>query len=203
MNGNIFFILGCPCSGKTTAARLLAQKHDMLYFSGDGRRFDYYRRADRSKHKYMTADASGFWGWTLEEMVAWERGVISEQTPMILEDLGKLSEDHALVLFEGMLDIGYLLKKADRDRIVYLTTDRDTCDRDFFGRGDHNGMHTAVLNTQGISEEEKKRRIEIRKAAAITAFYEDPRALGIQSFSRSVLRSPAEMAEQIERYFGL
>lgn len=203
MKRNIYFILGCPCSGKTTAAKLLARKYNMLYFSGDERRFDYYKRADKSKHKYMTADASGFWDWPLEEMVAWERGVVSEQTPMILEDLGKLSEDHALVLFEGMLDIERLLKTVDRDRIVYLTIDRGTCDRDFFGRGDHNGMLTAILNTEGISEEERKRRVEIRKAAAITAFYEDPRALGIQSFSRNEINSPTEMVRHIERCFGL
>ena len=203
MNRNIFFILGCPCSGKTTTAKLLAERHKMYYFSGDERRFDYYKLADRSRHKYMTMDASGFWDWSLAEMAAWERGVISEQTPMVLEDLSKLSEVHEYVLFDGMMDIDYLLSKADRDRIVYLTVERDVVERDFFGRGDHNGMLTAIMNTEGISEEEKRRRIDIRKAAAIAAFYEDAQTLGIQSFSRNNVGSPSEMVEQIEMYFGL
>ena len=73
MNRNVFFILGCPCSGKTTAARLLAQRHHMYLLSGDERRFDYYKLADKAKHKYMTMDASSFWDWSLEEMVEWER----------------------------------------------------------------------------------------------------------------------------------
>ena len=203
MNRNVFFILGCPCAGKTTVAKLLAERNNMYYFSGDDRRFDYYKHADKAKHKYMTMDASSFWNWSLSEMVAWEKGVVSEQTPLIIEDLNRLSKEHDLVLFEGMLDISYLLTVADRDRIVYLTVDRDTCEKDFFGRGDHNGMLTAIMNTEGISDEEKKRRVEIRREAAITAFYEDAQSFGIQSFSRKEINSPLEMVNTIEQFFGI
>ena len=64
-------------------------------------------------------------------------------------------------------------------------------------------MKSAILCTEGISDEEKKRRIEIRKEAAITAFYEDAQSLGLQCFSRKDLSSPLNMVEQIEQYFGL
>ena len=203
MNRNVFFILGCPCAGKTTVAKLLAERNNMYYFSGDDRRFDYYKHADKAKHKYMTMDASSFWDWSLSEMVDWEKGVVSEQTPMIIEDLNRLSEDHDFVLFEGMVDINYLLSVADRDRIIYLTVDRDMCEKDFFGRGDHNGMLTAIMNTKGISDEEKMRRVEIRRSAAIIAFYEDAQEFGLQSFSRKDIGSPVEMAIKIERFFNI
>jgi len=203
VNRNVFFILGCPCAGKTTVAKLLAQRNNMYYLSGDDRRFEYYKHADKAKHKYMTMDASSFWDWSLNEMVSWEKGVVSEQTPMIIEDLNRLSEDHDFVLFEGMIDIHYLLSVADRDRIVYLTVDRDKCEKDFFGRGDHNGMLTAIMNTKGISDEEKIRRVEIRRAAAITAFYENARSLGLQTFSRKDISSPVELANVIEQYFNI
>ena len=203
MNRNVFFILGCPCAGKTTAARLLAQRNDMYLLSGDERRFEYYKHADKTKHKYMTMDASSFWDWSLDEMADWERGVISEQTPMMIKELNRLSEEHDTVLFEGMMDINCLLSAADRDHIVYLTVDRDTCERDFFGRGDHNGMLTAIMNTEDISDEEKKRRIEIRRAAAVTAFYQDAQSFGLQSFSRKDISSPSEMADKIAQYFNM
>ena len=203
MNRNVFFILGCPCAGKTTVAKLLAERNNMYYFSGDDRRFDYYKHADKAKHKYMTMDASSFWDWSLSEMVDWEKGVVSEQTPMIIEDLNRLSEDHDYVLFEGMVDINHLLSVADRDRIIYLTVDRDMCEKDFFGRGDHNGMLTAIMNTKGISDEEKMRRVEIRRSAAIIAFYEDAQEFGLQSFSRKDIGSPVEMAIKIERFFNI
>ena len=203
MNRNVFFILGCPCSGKTTVSKLLAQRNNMYLLSGDERRFEYYKYADKTKHKYMTMDASSFWDWSLDEMVAWERGVVSEQTPMIIEELNRLSEEHDLVLYEGMLDIDFLLSSADRDRMVYLTVDRDICEKDFFGRGDHNGMLTAIMNTEDISDDEKKRRTEIRRAAAITAFYENAQSFGLQNFSRKDVNSPLEMAEKIERFFNI
>ena len=203
MNRNVFFILGCPCSGKTTVSKLLAQRNNMYLLSGDERRFEYYKYADKTKHKYMTMDASSFWDWSLDEMVAWERGVVSEQTPMIIEELNRLSEEHDLVLYEGMLDIDFLLSSADCDSMVYLTVDRDICEKDFFGRGDHNGMLTAIMNTEDIPDEEKKRRTEIRRAAAITAFYENAQSFGLQCFSRKDVNSPLEMAEKIERFFNI
>ena len=203
MNRNVFFILGCPCAGKTTVAKILTQRYNMFLLSGDERRFDYYKHADKAKHKYMTMDASSFWDWSLDEMVDWERGVISEQTPMIIEDLNRLSKEHDLVLFEGMMDINYLLSVADRNHIVYLTVDREICEKDFFGRGDHNGMLTAIMNTEGISDEEKNRRIEIRRASAIAAFYEDAQSYGLQSFSRKDISSPIEMTDKIAHYFNM
>ena len=203
MNRNVFFILGCPCAGKTTVAKILTQRFNMFLLSGDERRFDYYKHADKAKHKYMTMDASSFWDWSLDEMVDWERGVISEQTPMIIEELNRLSKERDIVLFEGMMDIKYLLSVADRNHIVYLTVDREICEKDFFGRGDHNGMLTAIMNTEGISDEEKNRRIEIRRASAIAAFYEDAQSYGLQSFSRKDISSPIEMTNKIAHYFNM
>ena len=203
MNRNVFYILGCPCAGKTTVAKILTQRYNMFLLSGDERRFDYYKHADKEKHKYMTMDASSFWDWSLDEMVDWERGVISEQTPMIIEELNRLSKERDIVLFEGMMDIKYLLSVADRNHIVYLTVDREICEKDFFGRGDHNGMLTAIMNTEGISDEEKNRRIEIRRASAIAAFYEDAQSYGLQSFSRKDISSPIEMTNKIAHYFNM
>ncbi len=203
MNRNVFFILGCPCAGKTTVAKILTQRYNMFLLSGDERRFDYYKHADKEKHKYMTMDASSFWDWSLDEMVDWERGVISEQTPMIIEELNRLSKERDIVLLEGMMDIKYLLSVADRNHIVYLTVDREICEKDFFGRGDHNGMLTAIMNTEGISDEEKNRRIEIRRASAIAAFYEDAQSYGLQSFSRKDISSPIEMTNKIAHYFNM
>ena len=60
VNKNVLFLMGCPCSGKTTVARLLAQRNNIYCLSGDERRFDFYKRADASKHKYMTMDNADF-----------------------------------------------------------------------------------------------------------------------------------------------
>ena len=140
VNSNVYFLLGCPCSGKTTVGNILAQKYDMFYFSGDGRRFDYYKLADKEKHPFMTMDAADFWDWTLEKMGAWEKGGIAEQTPYILNDLNELSESNELVLFEGMLDLNTVSKAVPANQIVYLSVEKSVCEREFFAREDHRGM---------------------------------------------------------------
>lgn len=203
MNKNVFFLLGCPCSGKTTVGKMLAEKYGMYYVSGDDRRFIYYQRVKANQHKYMTMDTSDFWNWPLEEMIAWEKGVIAEQTPMILEDLGKLSDVHQYVLFEGMVDMNYLKKVVPPEQIIYLTVDRATCERDFFERFDHSVMVAAILNEEGVSESEKTRRIEMRRLAAVNAFYEKAEDYGFQSFSRYNMHSPEEMLSMVEKYWKL
>ena len=203
INSNIFFLLGCPCAGKTTVGNILVQKYNMYYFSGDSRRFDYYKFAEKEKHPFMTIDASDFWDWSLEEMVAWEKGVISEQTPYILNDLNELSKGQDMVLFEGMLDLETVSKIVPYNQIVYLSVDKSVCERVFFTRETHRGMIDNILRTPGISDEEKQRRIYMRKEAAINAFYENAKEFGIQTFMREGATTAQKMAEKVAKHFGL
>ena len=203
INSNIFFLLGCPCAGKTTVGNILVQKYNMYYFSGDSRRFDYYKFAEKEKHPFMTMDASDFWDWSLEEMVAWEKGVISEQTPYILNDLNELSKGQDMVLFEGMLDLETVSKIVPYNKIVYLSVDKSVCERVFFTRETHRGMIDNILRTPGISDEEKQRRIYMRKEAAINAFYENAKEFGIQTFMREGATTAQKMAEKVAKHFGL
>lgn len=203
MNSNVYFLLGCPCAGKTTIGNILVQKYNVYYFSGDNRRFDYYKLAEKEKHPFMTMDTSGFWEWSLDEMVAWEKGVISEQTPYILNDLNELSKDYDMILFEGMLDLEMASKVVPKNQIVYLSVDKSVCEREFFVRETHRGMIDNILSTPGISDEEKQRRIMMRKGAAINAFYENAKEFGIQTFMRDVTTTAQEMAEKVEKHFGL
>ena len=203
MNRNIYFLLGCPCSGKTTVGKMLAEKYNMYYFSGDDRRFDYYKLAEKEKHPFMTKDGSGFWEWSPEEMVAWEKGVISEQTPYILDDLNELSKCNPSVLFDGMLDLDIVSKAVQPDRVLYLSVGRAVCEREFFERDDHRVMVENIMNTPGIDEAEKQRRIELRRQAAIGAFYEDAESFGITVFMREDTKNADEMAEKAAEHFGL
>ena len=203
INSNVYFLLGCPCAGKTTVGNILVQKYNMLYFSGDNKRFDYYKLAEKEKHPFMTMDASDFWSWTLDEMVAWEKGVISEQTPYILNDLNELSKSNELILFEGMLDLSTVSKIVPANQIVYLSVEKSVCEREFFTREDHRGMIENIMNTPDISEDEKQRRIFMRKAAAINAFHVNANEFGVQTFMREETRTAHEMAEKVAGYFGL
>ena len=59
------------------------------------------------------------------------------------------------------------------------------------------------MNTPGVSDEEKQRRLTVRKKAAIHAFYENAKEFGIQTFMREETTTAQEMAEKVARYFEL
>lgn len=72
----------------------------------------------------MTKNTKDFFSWTVDEMIEWERGVISEQTPMIMEKLKELSLSNEKILFEGMIDLSVIKSIVDSNRVCYLTVDK-------------------------------------------------------------------------------
>lgn len=198
---NIFFVLGSPCSGKSTISKILAEKYNMLYFSGDNQRFDYYKYAKKELHPYMTKNGIDFFDWTLEKMIDWERGVIVEQTPYILQDLNQYADSNRRVLFEGMLDLDYVKDKIQKDRIVYLKVDKKISEDTFFEREDHKPLLNSILETPGISDDEKLRRISLRRNAAIEAFQYDMSKYDITMFERNTQSTVEELLEKVEEYF--
>lgn len=203
LNKKIYFLLGAPCSGKTTIGNLLVNKYNMHYFSGDSKRFDFYKFANDVDHPYMTKNANDFFDWSLNEMIEWERGIIVEQTPFIIEVLDKLSGVYEYVLFEGMLDLKALKKEVDRNRIVYLTVDKEISYRAFYEREDHQGLLNNILNTKDISKDEKQRRINIRRQACIEAFNRDVSAWDIKQFVRTSEIQANDMLYVVEKHFQL
>ena len=202
LNGNIYFLLGTPCSGKTTIGSLLSDKYDMCYFSGDSMRFEIFQFANPLKHPFMTKKASDFFSWSLEEMIEWEKGIISEQTPFILAELEKFSVQGKRVLFEGMLDLEILSPIVDKSKVVFLRVDKTISERDFLQREDHQGLVQNIINTQGITKDEKERRISIRKKACIEAFDDDASVYGIRQIQRTDGMTISDMLKTVEMHYG-
>lgn len=203
LNDNIYFMLGLPCSGKTTVGNILAKKYNMFYFSGDNRRFDYFKLADSSKHPYMTKDTSNFYEWSIKDMIEWEKGVISEQTSFILSDLNNLSGNYDLILFDGILDLSLISQIVNKKRVVYLTVSKEIIKNEFFNRDDHKPLLNSILSTTNITLEEKERRINLRKEVACNSFCDDTSVYGIKQFMRDERTSLVEMSHKIESHFEL
>lgn len=199
---NIYYLLGAPCSGKTTISKLLCEKYNILYYSGDEHRFDYYKNAQIKIHPWMTKDCKDFFGWTADEMIEWERGVIAEQTPMIIETLNELALTVDKILFEGMLDLSVAKNLVKPNRICYLTVDNEIAKRDFYNRESHEGLLNKIMNDSLITEDEKKRRLNMRRQVAINAFNIDSQIHNIKKYNRTNT-SVKEMMEAIEKHFEL
>jgi hypothetical protein len=174
----------------------------MLNYSGDQHRFDFYKDIHKDQHPYMTKDTRNFFQWSLDELIEWERGVINEQTPRILEKLSELSLTNNMVLFEGMIDLSCVSRIANSNRLVYLTVDPKFSEIEFFRRESHKGLLDSIMNDAYSSEEEKMRRSMIRKQAAIKAFHVDALEYGITQLDR-MNSTVSEMLQQVEKHFEL
>lgn len=200
---NLYILLGVPCSGKTTLAKLLREKHAMQYFSGDAVHFSYYEKANPVDHPAMSKKVTDYFDWTADALMARERAIFAEQTPMLMDDLAALCEDHGRVLFDGIMDVGILAPNIRRDRVLYLDVSRAIRDRDFFERPDHIHMLDNIRENPSLTDAEKERRIALRKTVAIDSYDYDVSAYGIARFMRDDNTRPEEMLAFAERHFGL
>ena len=170
---NIYFLLGVPCAGKTTIANILTKKYGMAYFSGDEKRFFYFKKADKANHPAMSRNMPDYYDLPVDYLIQWERDVIKEQTPMIISDLIDLSKRQSKVLFGGIMDLGLIAPSISKNRVVYLTVSREIRKRDFFNRSGHIKRLENINNSPDISAEEKQRRIDLKINVAIDFCHDD------------------------------
>ena len=200
---NIYLLLGVPCSGKTTVAEILSEKHGMYYFSGDKTRFDYFKKANNIHHPAMSKDMSDYYDLPLDTLIQWEQGVIKEQTPMIIKDLKELSLKHEKIIFEGILDLDFIDNLISRSRIMYMLVSQKIMKCDFYNRKDHIKMLENIKNRQDISDFEKERRIKLRRDVAINFCSNDVSKYNITQFVRYDNTEISEVIKFTERHYEL
>lgn len=200
---NIYVILGVPCAGKTTISNILCRKYGMHYFSGDKVHFSYYKRANPIDHPAMSRNMSDYFDLPADYLIQRERDIFKEQTPMIVSDLTKISCTYDKVLFDGIMDLEYISSIIDKNRIVYLNVSRAIRERDFFYREDHIHMLDSIRNNADFSEEEKERRITLRRTVAIDSYDYDAPKYGIAQFTRDDNTTTGEILAFVEKHFGL
>lgn len=200
---NIYVIPGVPCAGKTTISDILCAKYGMHYFSGDKVHFSYYKSANPNDHPAMSRNMSDYFDLPASYLIQHERAIFKEQTPMIVSSLTKISSMFDKVLFDGIMDLEYISKIVDKNRIIYLNVSRAIRERDFFNREDHIHMLDNIRNNVEISEEEKERRITLRRTVAIDSFDYDAPKYGITQFTRDDSTTTDEILAFVENHFEL
>ncbi len=101
---HIFFIGGSPCSGKSTIARLLAERHGFTSYSCDDAWDRHMALADPARTPVLarlsSLDCDGLWMRPVSQQVAEELAVYREEFAFILNDLRALPTDQP-ILAEG------------------------------------------------------------------------------------------------------
>ncbi len=149
---HVYWLGGSACAGKTSVARLLAERHRLALYSCDDQFEEHRRRADPERHPRFcrVADLAPEELWTAPAEVQAEDllGFYEDEMEMILEDLAGI---HGPMLAEG---VGLLPPRvsqvlADPSRAVWLIANDDFRRRAYPGRG---GFVTEMLSSYGNPE---------------------------------------------------
>jgi len=109
----IYFIGGSPCSGKSTLASLLAEKHNLHYFKIDEKLDTYYKKGKEDNKplctKFLDMTAEEIWMRSPEIQNTDELALYKEIFEYAIEDLEKLDAPNGIIT-EGALYLPELIK---------------------------------------------------------------------------------------------
>ena len=205
--GNIYFLAGTSCGGKTTAANSLCEKYNAYIYSSDDMRNQHFLNAQKSRQPAMATPVSDSTALPPAEAAQWERDILREMTFMMLADLRTLAAVHPLVICEGVIDLDRLMPLVDPQQVVYLTVDHNLAKQTFFDRPSHIHLLDDIKNRTDLTDDEKQRRIQNMHALiALMADAPPPVALakyGVHQHNRTAQSTVESMLACIEAHFGL
>jgi len=137
---NVYFIIGTNCGGKTTMAKQLAVRHNMIYYSADEHYWEHRKLSNQTHQPHMNRP---FLGWQeyfkrdIEDQATWLLSCMEEAMPFIILDLLHLSNTHNQAIIADVHAMpDYLQPITDYNHIYALTADEAVIKRDFFKRDD-------------------------------------------------------------------
>jgi len=164
---NVYFLAGTPLAGKTTMARVLAEKHDLIYFSEDWytdsfklfRSLCDERYQPYSAKKEKTTDWEAHFGKSLEEFLADDSASKGndEYIEFAIIELIKLSQERK-VITDIVIPIPLVAEISDYGRIACLMASPELITCENYGSRD---SHKAFLDClKSLKEPEKKIAIQ-------------------------------------------
>ncbi|MDR0531648.1 MAG: hypothetical protein LBG83_06255 [Oscillospiraceae bacterium] len=128
---HIYFVMGTARSGKSSVARALHERFGGALYSVDEKRPDLFARARPERQPTMCKKITSLKGLSAADLVALERAIAREMTPMALEDVITLALRHEKVICEGDLDLALFARDIRPDRMVFLRTGSELLHREF------------------------------------------------------------------------
>lgn len=211
--GNVYWIIGSSCGGKTTSADILSQKYSMYHYNSDEMRLKHFKNANYIEQPALKRYVPDMNELSKDDLKEWEVGIVREMTPMIIADLIELSGKYEKIVYEGDIDTQSVISLINHNRIIYLSV----CDRitkqNFFNRPDRIHMIENIQNRTDISEHEKEEVIlkmhefacgvEIKPEDDIVKTPIEVSKFGVKQYIRDDNSTVDEMMALIEKHFGL
>lgn len=147
---NVIFICGTACGGKTTMARLLAEKHKLYLYDMD-KMYENHREIANGKFQpdmcYHMKDFHEQWTRPAKEQARWNMSSLREQTEMALVDLMILSRSQKVVA-DVLYSPIYTKEILDYHQLVFLTVDKSVIRKVYFNRPEKRGFYDFVAKQE-------------------------------------------------------
>ena len=143
---NVLFISGTACGGKTTMAKLIAEKHNLYLYDMDKMYENHRKIAVESYQPDMCYHMSDFheqWMRPTEEQARWNMNTLKEQTEMVIIDLITLSKNHKIVA-DVLYSPIYTKEILDFNQIAFLTVNKKAIRESYFNRPEKIGFYEFV-----------------------------------------------------------
>lgn len=143
---NVLFICGTACGGKTTMAKLLADKYDFYLYDMD-KMYDKHREIAEEQYQpdtcYHMENFHEQWMRPIEEQARWNMSSIKEQTEMVLVDLMNISRNKTVVA-DVLYSPVYTKEIVDYNQIIFLTVDKSVLREQYFNRPEKRDFYEFV-----------------------------------------------------------
>lgn len=208
---NVYFLVGTPLAGKTTMAEILAEKHDLIYFSEDWYTDSFKRFRELCDEKYQpysskketTVDWEAHFGKSLEEFLADDSASKGnkECIEFALIELIKLSQEQK-VITDVLIPIPLVTEISDHSRIACLLASPELITCENYGKRDSHKAFLDCLNA--LKEPEKKIAVQdelFRLRAELT--YEEARQRQLFTIVRTEESAIEDTRQKLEEHFLL
>ena len=118
---NVYWVCGSACGGKSTMAKALAKKHDLILYNADEKVFIHKELASPWEQPAMCrhfVDWEWFFNRPTQEYVNWLEDALNEEMSMIIMDLLHLAKDKPVIVDGVYADFSLCPRRNNQERLL-------------------------------------------------------------------------------------
>lgn len=200
---NVYFVCGNACAGKSTIARMIADRHGFELYDMDAR-YECHRAIALPEYQpnmcYHMQDFHEQWTRPADKQAQWNMASLDEQTDMVFIDLMRIAADRPVVA-DVLFSPAYTRATVDYNRFVFLTVDKSVLRPCYFERPEKLGFRDFVRRQELHQTyfENIFAGLELTNEIEQRAM----RASGLKMIERTPDMKPEDMLELVERHFRI
>lgn len=203
---NVYFLIGCPCGGKTTMCHALAQKYGFTFYNTNHREgvFDAWKsicdECFQPISSQRTTDWDAFFNRSTEDYIEWLDNVTAEHFEYVILELIKQSQ-HGPVVTDVDVPIYLLLQITSPDRIACMLTSPELTARDYYQRPDHSDIYECIMSLRNPEQALENNMAVLRSYCQLAI--DEAKQSGLFCIMRDEHSTVEKSLLALEQHFGL